>query len=229
MAETLTVGILDRTTTALAYEADADRRMRATLVLAHGAGAGQASRFMVSFAAGLASRGVDVLTFNFLYTEEKRKVPDRPPVLEACYRAAVTAARGYAPFSGNRMFIGGKSMGGRIASQLAAHDADDADVSGVVMLGYPLHPPGKPDRLRVAHVRAIRVPMLIVQGARDPFGTPEELRPHVASLAPLVTLHVVEGGDHSLAPPKGSGVSADHVSSEIQDRIAAWIAQHVSA
>ena len=202
-------------------------------MLGHGAGAGQTSPFMVKFAEGLAARGVDIVTFNFLYTEQKRKVPDRPDVLEACYRAVIDAARAHAPFAGNKVFIGGKSMGGRIASQLAAAcpeptrgagDATAAALSGLVLLGYPLHPPGKPQQLRVAHLPDIRVPVLVVQGERDPFGSPDELRPHFAKVASPVKVNVIERGDHSLAPPKGGARSAEEVHGEIQDAVAGWIA-----
>lgn len=222
MPDRLAIEIGEGRTTALAYRANGDRPLRATLVLAHGAGAGQASRFMVSFAAGLASRGLDVLTFNFLYTEQERRVPDRAEALEACYLAAIEAARGYAPFSGNALFAGGKSMGGRIASHLAA--TDPTEIRGLVLLGYPLHPPGKRTQLRVAHLAKIRVPMLFVQGSRDPFGTPDELRPHVDRIAAPVTVHGVENGDHSLAPPRSGPLSVDEVYTQLQDTIAAWIA-----
>ena len=196
-------------------------------MLAHGAGAGQTSRFMVQFAEALAERGVDVLTFNFLYTEQGRKMPDRPETLEACYRAAIDSARSHAPFAGNKVFIGGKSMGGRIASHLAAAgavtgDATAAAMSGLVLLGYPLHPPGKPEQLRVAHLPGIRVPVLIVQGERDPFGSPDELRSHVAALGGLVTLHAVAGGDHSLAV-RSVRLQADHYL-RLYDLLASWIA-----
>ena len=226
MPDRLAIEVDGRCTTALAYRANDDRRIHATIVLAHGAGAGQTSRFIVSFAAGFASRGLDVLTFNFLYTEQGRRLPDRTEALEACYRAAIEAARGHAPFEGNALFIGGKSMGGRIASHLAATEEDTAAgrSKGVVLLGYPLHPPGKRNQLRVAHLPKIRVPMLFVQGSRDPFGTPEELRPHLAGLAASVTVHVVENGDHSLAPPKSCALSADQVYSQLQNIIATWIA-----
>src|ERR1700760_2481385 len=132
----------DARTSALIYHAE-EARVGATLVLAHGAGAPQQSAFMMAFARGLAARGVDVVTFNFLYTEQKRRIPDRAEKLEACYRAVIEAARGEASLSGNRMFIGGKSMGGRIATHLAAEAG--GDLSGVILLGYPLHPPGKPE------------------------------------------------------------------------------------
>jgi predicted alpha/beta-hydrolase family hydrolase len=228
--KTLSIVVRDRQTTGLVYPANPDRRVGATLVLAHGAGAGQTSWFMVNFAEGLAARGVDVLTFSFLYIEQKRKMPDRPEVLEACYRAAIEAARTYVPFAGNKVFVGGKSMGGRIASQLAAAgDATAATLSGLVLLGYPLHPPGKPEQLRVAHLPNVRVPVLLFQGERDPSGSPDELRPHLAKVAGPVVVNVIEGGDHSLAPPKRGARSADQVYSEIQDVTAAWIADRSRA
>jgi predicted alpha/beta-hydrolase family hydrolase len=230
MTALLSIVVGDRETTGVVYPAEPARRVGATLVLAHGAGAGQASRFMVNFAEGLAARGVDVLTFNFLYIEQKRKVPDRPAMLEACYRAVIAAARAHAPFAAHKVFIGGKSMGGRIASQLAgASDATAAALSGLVLLGYPLHPPGKPEQLRVAHLPNIRVPVLVVQGERDPFGSPHELRPHFAKVAGAVQINVIERGDHSLAPAKGGARSMDQVHSEIQDVVAAWIADRARA
>jgi uncharacterized protein len=206
-------------TSAIAYAAHAPAH--ATLVLAHGAGAGQESAFMVGFARGLAERGIDILTFNFLYTEQRRRVPDRTDTLEACYRAAIATAREH--FGRKSVFIGGKSMGGRIATHLAA--ADDAEalgIAGVVLLGYPLHPPGKPEQLRAAHLPRIRVPMLIVQGERDPFGAPDELRAALESISSQFTLHVVEKGDHSLATSRRADVLASTYA-EVQDAIAGWI------
>ncbi len=213
-------------TSALVYRAQGDARVNATLVLAHGAGAGQESRFMVGFASGLASRGLDVLTFNFLYTEQGRRLPDRTETLEACYRAAIAAARSYRPFGGGAVFIGGKSMGGRIATHLAAAAGGEAaagGINGLVLLGYPLHPPGKPDNLRAAHLEKIRVPLLVVQGSRDPFGTPAELKPVLDRLTAPVTLHVVENGDHSLAPATRGPISVDQVYSDLQDMIVEWV------
>jgi predicted alpha/beta-hydrolase family hydrolase len=223
---TITVG--DRQTTGVVYPADPARRLGATLVLAHGAGAGHTSKFVVQFAEGLSARGVDAVTFNFLYTEQKRKLPDRPDVLEACYRAVIAAARTYPALAGNKVFIGGKSMGGRIASQLAAAgDATAAALSGLVLFGYPLHPPGRPEQLRIAHLPDIRVPVLVVQGERDPFGSPDELRPHLAKIGAPVVLNAIERGDHSLAPPKGGARSADQVHAEVQEAAAAWIADRL--
>jgi predicted alpha/beta-hydrolase family hydrolase len=126
------------------------------------------------------------------------------------------------------VFIGGKSMGGRIATHLAAaDDAGDLGIRGVVALGYPLHPPGKPQQLRTAHLPRIRIPMLIVQGERDPFGTPAELRPVLTTVSADVTLHVVEKGDHSLAPSRQKDrVASTYV--ELQDVIAKWIEEESS-
>ena len=216
---TIDVGI-DGQTTGLVYTSQGTPA-HATFVLAHGAGAGQQSAFITDFARGLTERGIDVLTFNFLYTEQRRRVPDRTEKLDACYRAAVIAARHHLDRSA--VFIGGKSMGGRIATHLAA--ADDADalgIRGVVALGYPLHPPGKPQQLRAAHLSRIRVPMLIVQGERDPFGTPAELQPVLDAIAGDVTLRVVENGDHSLAPSRQKDrVAAAYV--ELHQHVADWI------
>lgn len=211
---------------ALAYPADAGRRRGATLVLAHGAGAGQHHPFMSGFASALAVRGVDVMTFNFPYIDAKGKVPDRVPVLEACFRAVVAAAATHPQLEGNALFVGGKSMGGRIASHLAAAGDDfAAGLRGLILLGYPLHPPGKPDQLRSAHLPAIRVPVLCLQGTRDPFGSPEELDPHFRTVPGPVTIHAVEGGDHSLAPRKGGPRTAQQVYADLQDLIAGWIAR----
>jgi uncharacterized protein len=182
------------TTTATLYEAATPAG--AWLVLAHGAGAGQRHPFMVSMARALADRGIDVVTFNFPYMEEKRRAPDRAPVLVACFRAVVAAARGQWPVRTRPLFIGGKSMGGRMATHLAAEGMDA--LHGVIALGYPLHPPGKPEQMRTAHLPVITTPMLVVQGERDAFGTPAELAPVIKSMRAHVTLHVVRGGDHSL-------------------------------
>ena len=181
--------------TALVYLAGG--RADASLILAHGAGAGQRSAFIVAFARGIAALGIDVITFDFPYITQKRRIPDRGPALEACYRAVIEIVRREIESARGCLFIGGKSMGGRIATQVAAADRD-LPVAGLVLLGYPLHPPGRPTVLRAAHLPAIRRPMLFVQGSRDNFGTPSELNPVLAGLSPPPTLHVVAGGDHSL-------------------------------
>lgn len=203
-------------TTATGYRTE--RPVDAVLVLAHGAGAGQQHPFMVAVAGGIAARGIDVVTFNFPYTEQRRRTPDSTPTLEECFRRAIAATRGDAALRSSRLFIGGKSMGGRIATHLAAHP--EPDLQGVIVLGYPLHPPGKPEQLRIAHLPSIAVPVLIVQGERDAFGTPAELTPVVDTMRAPVTLHVVPGGDHSLAV---RGQPRERIYEPVLDVIAGWI------
>ena len=202
------------------YPAERAREQHACLVLAHGAGAGQRHPFMVTVAQGLAERGIDVVTFDFPYMTQKRRVPDKAPVLEASFRETVAEARQRVG-PDRRLFIGGKSLGGRMATHLAAEGL--ADLQGVVLLGYPLHPPGKPEQPRVAHLPRITVPVLIVQGERDAFGTPDEARPAFAGLGTRATLHVVEGGDHSLRVPRSAGVSQQDVYNGVLDAIAVWV------
>jgi hypothetical protein len=177
----------------------------------------------VSFASGLAARGIDIITFNFLYCEQGRRIPDPNDKLEACYRAVIEAVRDQMK-SRDALAIGGKSMGGRIASQVAASGI--GELAGLVFLGYPLHPPGRPDRPRAKHLSDIKAPMLFVQGSRDAFGTPDELRPIVTSLEPPAGLYVVEGGDHSFKVRKGAGQGDTYRAT--QDHIAAWLHEWVA-
>ena len=207
-------------TAALVYPAG--ERTSATLILGHGAGAGQHSTFMVDFAGALSQLGLDLVTFNFLYTEQKRKIPDRAPVLEECYLAVIAAVRARVESARERLFIGGKSMGGRIATQVAAADAA-LPLAGLVLLGYPLHPPGQPQKLRDAHLPSVRRPMLFVQGRRDAFGTPDELAPILARLSPQPTLHVVEGGDHSFKLSRKDPARQAAIYGDVQSTIANWI------
>ena len=202
-------------------------RLGVTLVLGHGAGNGQISSFMVEFATNLSARGLDVMTFDFLYMARGQKMPDSPRRLEACYRAAIVAARTCSHRLGNKIAIGGKSLGGRIASQVVADSEPSAisNVIGLVFLGYPLHPPGKPSRLRTAQFAHVKMPMLFLQGARDAFGTPMELRQILSSFVSNVTVHEVEGGDHSFKVLKRSGFSQNDVYSNTQDVIVGWLSK----
>lgn len=203
-------------TTGRGYPAGGSGPSGATLVLAHGAGAPQTHPWMVSMARTIAERGIAVVTFNFLYTEARKRVPDKNDVLEATWLAAIDAAR--ARGGSDRLFIGGKSMGGRIATQVAAHP--EVAVDGLVLLGYPLHPPGKPAQLRTAHLPRVRAPMLFVQGSRDAFGTREEMDPVVSGLSRGTRLFVVEGGDHSLGVPKSKGIALADTMARVADEIA---------
>jgi predicted alpha/beta-hydrolase family hydrolase len=212
------LGVDGQATSAKHYEAVGPAK--ATLVLAHGAGAPQSHPWMVAMARAIAQRGIEVVTFNFLYTEGRRRAPDKPAVLEATWRAVIEAV--HARCTPGRLGIGGKSMGGRIATQVAAEE--DARVDRLVLLGYPLHPPGKPAQLRVKHLPRVRAPMLFVQGSRDAFGTPAELTPHLAGLSSGTRLFVIEGGDHSLGTPKRAGGSLDQTMALVADEISRFMA-----
>jgi len=188
----------------------------AVIVLAHGAGAGQQHPFMTTAARGLARRGVDVMTFDFPYMRERRGVPDRAPALEKAFRDGVESARQWSRAAS--LFIGGKSMGGRMATHLGAARLDL--LRGIVVFGYPLHPPGKPEQLRAGHLPSIEVPVLIVQGERDAFGTPDELGPVLDTFTAPVDLHIVRGGDHSLTV---RGRRREDVLDEVLDVAVLWM------
>ena len=170
-----------------------------TLILAHGAGAPMDHGFMEAMAGGLADAGIRVVRFEFPYmvrrrAEGSRRPPDRMPKLLQAYRDVVEEQ------AGGKLAIGGRSMGGRVASMLAA---EGCPAEALVCLGYPFHPPGKPDRLRVDHLRRLRVPTLIIQGTRDPFGSPEEIPGF--RLPESIRFEWLEDGDHGFKPRKASG------------------------
>jgi len=185
-----------------------DGDARSALILAHGAGHGMNTRLLIDIGEALAARGVAVLRFNFPYMEAGRRGPDPQPRLEACYRAvADTVAEEF-----ERPYLGGKSMGGRIASHIVA---DGFPAAGLVFLGYPLHPPGQPERIRDAHLRQIEVPILFLQGSRDPFADPDLLHQTVKGL-PAARLVEIAGGDHSF---KVSGRSTSEVTAALIEAI----------
>jgi predicted alpha/beta-hydrolase family hydrolase len=215
--------------TAMLYAAPKKLRLGTTLILGHGAGAGQLHPFMRLFASGMAERGIDAMTFNFVYMEQRRGAPDPKAKLEACYLAVIEEASRNKKLKGNRLTIGGKSMGGRIASQVAAQPESADEIAALVFLGYPLHPPGRPDKLRDAHLPQIKAPMLFVQGSRDTFGTPDELRAVFKNHQLNPTLHVIEGGDHSLKVPKSSGVPQAQLYENVMDEIARWLRLKLSS
>src|SRR5215212_4179535 len=226
-AENLIVEVNDKdAVTALLYPAAKKERAGLTVLLGHGAGANQTSGFMRMFANGLASRGLDVMTFNFIYMEQGRSVPDQKQKLEACFRAVIEATLKHKKLKNNKLVIGGKSMGGRIASQvMAAEDkaSFETEVAGLVFLGYPLHPPGNPAKLRVEHLERIGKPMLFVQGTRDALGTPDEIQPYLKNLRPSAKIHEIEGGDHSFKAPKKLGLSQEGIFETSMDEIDRWV------
>jgi predicted alpha/beta-hydrolase family hydrolase len=228
VAERFSVSLPDGpidTVPALEY-APEGKSLHATLILGHGAGAPQQSTWMVQMSRALAARGLTVVTFNFPYAERRKSVPDKTEVLEATWMATIRAVRARQPARpAQRLFIGGKSMGGRIASHVAAAwDGDLGDLAGLVFFGYPLHPPGKPNQLRSAHLPNITAPMLFIQGSRDPFGSPDELKPILATLPATTTLTAIEGGDHSLKASKSPAKQAE-VETFVLDTVLHWIGE----
>jgi predicted alpha/beta-hydrolase family hydrolase len=175
------------------------RAAQALAVVAHGAGAGMGHPFLAGVAEGLAADGVTTLRFDFPYMQEGRRHPDRPSVLLESWRTALRAAQDrVGEPSGLPVVAGGKSLGGRMASMVAAEEGKRFGADALVFFGYPLHPPGKPDQLRDAHLSEVRVPMLFMQGTADPFARFDLLQRVVARLGSRARLHVIDGGDHSL-------------------------------
>jgi len=198
---------------------NADKPM-AALVLAHGAGAGQSSPWMVKAAQALADRDITCATFDFPYITAGRKVPDRAPALEAHWRVVLDEAE--AILKKVPLFIGGKSMGGRISSHIAAQGVEG--VSGLIFFGYPLHPPGRPDKRRDAHLPEIKEPMLFIQGSADTFGNESELTALVPTLR-NATLHIVPTGDHSFKV-RGGAKAVDAAFADVIDTAASWMRVH---
>ncbi|NWL31701.1 alpha/beta hydrolase family protein [Paenarthrobacter nitroguajacolicus] len=189
----------------------------ATLVVAHGAGAGMEHPFLEGFAGAMADEGVSTLRFNFPYREAGRRFPDRPPLAIATWRAVMDKAAELG--EGEPLWAAGKSFGGRMASMAVA---EGMPARGLVYLGYPLHAPGKPEKLRDEHLYGVTVPMLFLQGTRDTFATPELLEAVVAKIGPTATLQWSEGGDHSFAV-KGLKRGAAEVGASLAPAVAAFL------
>lgn len=192
---------------------------KALLVLAHGAGAGMGHPFLARVAQVLHERAIATYRYEFLYMEKRSGRPDPPALAEARVREAVLDAARVAP--GLPLFAGGKSFGGRMTSQAQAKEPLPG-VRGLVFLGFPLHPPGRPGTSRAEHLSQVGIPTLFLQGTRDEFAGLDLLRPVVNHLAGA-TLHVVEGGDHSFKVLKRTGRTDADVMAELADTIASWV------
>ena len=197
---------------------------KATLILAHGAGAGMSSDFMTDMANRLASRQITVVRFDFPYMQTmtesgKRRPPDKIDKLEVHYLAQIEALRSSVA---TPLFIGGKSMGGRVSTLIL----ELADVAGAVVYGYPFHPLGKPEKLRTAHLEAISKPLCIIQGERDTFGTRDEVGQY--PLSALVETVFLTDGDHSLKPRKASGITYEENMSAAVSATVEFINRHLS-
>ena len=198
---------------------------RACLVLAHGAGAGMTHPFMAAIAEGLAARGIATLRYQFPYMERGLKRPDPPQLAQATVRAAVAAAGRALPDL--PLIAGGKSFGGRMTSQAQAI-APLPGVRGLVFLGFPLHPAGKPSSERADHLFAVRIPMLFLQGTRDRLAALELIEPLARTLGDRATLQIFAGGDHSFHVPARSGRSDADMPNALLDALAAWIAATIT-
>ena len=187
------------------------------ILLAHGAGTNQDHPMMVSLRDGLASAGHTVMTFNYPYTERGARSPDRPAKLIACHRAAAEALASRV----DHLFMAGRSMGGRIATQLVA-EGDPA--VGVILYAYPLHPAGKPEKLRIDHLPQVLVPLLFFQGTRDALSRIELFDRHIATL-PNATVDLLEGADHSF---RGKGWASESLMERLVGRTTSWIAKLTS-
>ena len=196
---------------------------RACYVLAHGAGAGMRHPFLARVAAGLASRGIASLRYQFLYMEKGSKRPDSPKVARAAVRAAVAEAARLMP--GVPLVAGGKSFGGRMTSQAQA-EAAMAGVRGLVFLGFPLHAAGRPSQERAEHLAQVKVPMLFLQGTRDALAELDQLEPVCKGLGRCATLKLFADADHSFHVPAKSGRTDQEVLEELLDDCAAWIDKH---
>lgn len=194
------------------------RADRPLLVLAHGSGKDMNSPFLNIISEGVQNRDVQVVRFNFPYKVARRQVPDRSEILEDSWKLVIRWVTEHLQFSG--LFIGGKSMGGRIATMVAG---DFPRITGLVFLGYPLHPPGKFDQLRDEYLHPLQLPMLFIQGTRDAFARMDLLQTALSGLRDRVTLHWIEGGDHSyqvlIRPAKSYQEILQHVSGLVAD----WI------
>jgi uncharacterized protein len=204
--------------TDLAYQGPKRGADRAVL-LAHGAGADMHAAALTAVADALADAKVPSLRFNFPYMARGRRAPDRPPVLEAAVREAAGELTRLAKIPPERIVAGGRSMGGRICSMVAADDG----ALGLVLLGYPLHPPGRPERLRVDHFARLRMPALFVSGTRDAFGTPAELRHQAKKIKGSVSFHWIETGDHGFKPLKSSGLTVAAVLAEVAGAVVEFV------
>ncbi len=196
------------------------RRPRRTtgpaVLLAHGAGANQDHPAVVALAEGVAAHGHPVLTFNYPYMERGRGAPDRRPILLECHRAAAAWLREHVD---DHIVMAGRSMGGRMATYLAAGGEPAA---GLVLYAYPLHPPGKPDRLRVEHLPSIRIPMHFFSGTRDPLCRMDLLDQWIRPL-PTARVTIIEEADHSFRVPKRAGRTQTDVVSELVSETVGWI------
>ena len=197
---------------------------RAVLIIAHGAGNDMNSEFINFLHQTIAAQGVMTVKFNFPYKEQGRKAPDRPLVLETTWQAVIDTVLEKTRCGPGHIYLSGKSMGGRYASMIAAQRPG---FGGLILYGYPLHPPGKPDKLRTEHLPQIKCPMLFFQGTRDSLCKLEKLQAVLTSFQPAPVLHIIEGGDHSFKVLKKLNRTEQEVLEEVASQTVQWIHQQL--
>jgi len=212
-----TIQVGDASTTA-AHDPSPNGDHSTVFVCAHGAGGSMSDKGMLTTTRAIAARGVDIVRFNFLYKEKKSSRPDQMPVLKETTAAVVSRVR--EELKPKKLIIGGRSMGGRAASMLAA---DGFDADGLLLLAYPLHPAGRPEQLRDAHLPAIRMPVLCVNGTRDALCTPSLMNAALEKVTTSWQMLWIDGADHSFHVLKSSGKTDAQVMNEIADAAQAWI------
>ena len=204
--------------TSAVFEAATTGGNGTVFVCAHGAGGHMADRSMLKLAEVFRGRGLDVVRFNFLYRERKSGRPDQMPRLEECFSAVVSHTR--KEIQPRRLIIGGRSMGGRAASMMAA---EGFACDGLLLLAYPLHPPGQPEKLRTAHLPAIKVPVLCLNGTRDAFCQKDLMEAALKTVTTRWEMHWLEGADHSFHVPKSSGRTDAQVLDETANAAQTWL------
>ncbi|HUQ18973.1 MAG TPA: alpha/beta family hydrolase [Gemmatimonadaceae bacterium] len=197
----------------------AEGKERAVFVCAHGAGGNMHDRGLAKLAEALRSVGLSVVRFNFLYKEKKSSRPDPMPRLQECFSAVVAHTR--REMNAKKLFIGGRSMGGRAASMMAA---ENFDCDGLMLFAYPLHPPGQLEKLRDAHLAAIKVPVVCFNGTRDAFCTQSLMENALQKVTTDWQMHWIEGADHSFHVPKSSGRTDAEVLEEVAQTTKGWLA-----
>ena len=193
------------------------------VLLAHGAGADMNAAALTTVADALTAARVPSLRFDFPYRRAGRRAPDRAPVLEAAVREAAAELARLTELPSGRLVLGGRSMGGRICSLVAADDAEPLPPLGLALLGYPLHPPGKPETLRVEHFKRLTVPVLFASGTRDAFATPAELKRHAKKVKGPVTVYWIETGDHGFKPLKASGLTVGAALAGVAEAVVSFV------
>lgn len=209
---------IGESSTSAAYDPAPNGDHATVFICAHGAGGNMSDKGMLTTTRALAARGIDIVRFNFLYKERKSNRPDQMPVLKETTKAVVARVR--EELEPKKLIIGGRSMGGRAASMLVA---DGFDANGLLLLAYPLHPAGRPDQLRDAHLPSIRTPVLCINGTRDALCTPALMNKALEKVTAPWQMLWIEGADHSFHVLKSIGKTDAQVMNEIADAAQAWI------